>query len=455
MRTIVLSDLHLGNGGIYDVFAGGDVLPALLEHAAATPTRVVLNGDTVDFLLNDDPLEMDIARAVSQAEASVSTPSMAAVLRGLGTVLAAGGEAVVRLGNHDAELALAEVQAVLRRATGQPDDIAARLTFVRGNSPQILDVGRARILITHGEHDDMWNRLDYQRLPGPGSPPGASHDRFAYPPGSRLVKTLLNPLKRRFRMRFADILKPDFCGAVLTALAIAPAIVKLVFQGATFTLLWQLFRQKLGASAFADEDEEDDLGLADAIDRAGLTPDERDALIAVLHSSGALAFDDEATLNDARLKLARAGLGFYARCQRAAAGAAGERFFALDPEAAEWNEATRLAKKYGAGAVIVGHTHAARWRADSALTFVNTGTWIHLARLPPADAGDAVWMEFLESLRRNPELDQRQPGAVPLFTRFTGAVIEPSASGARLALVEWRGAAEPIIHGETQLAAAP
>jgi UDP-2,3-diacylglucosamine pyrophosphatase LpxH len=109
MQTIVLSDLHLGNGGIYDVFAGGNVLPALLERAAATPTRVVLNGDTVDFLLNDDPLEMNVSRAVSQAKASVSTPSTAVVLRGLGTVLAAGGEVVVRLGNHDAELALDEV----------------------------------------------------------------------------------------------------------------------------------------------------------------------------------------------------------------------------------------------------------------------------------------------------------------------------------------------------------
>jgi len=242
---------------------------------------------------------------------------------------------------------------------------------------------------------------------------------------------------------------------VLTALAIDPAIVKLVFQGSTFTLLWQLFRQKLGASTFVDDDEEDDLGLADVVDRVGLTTDERDALIAVLQPSGALAFDDEPTLNDARLKLARAGLGFYARCQRAAAGDTGERFFALEPEAAEWDEATRLAKKYDAGAVILGHTHAARWRADPALTFVNTGTWIHLARLPPAEAGDAAWREFLESLRRNPELDQSQPGAIPLFTRFTGAVIEPSASGARLALVEWKDAAEPIILGEAQLAAAP
>ena len=31
MRTLIVSDLHLGNGGEYDVFAGGDALPALLD----------------------------------------------------------------------------------------------------------------------------------------------------------------------------------------------------------------------------------------------------------------------------------------------------------------------------------------------------------------------------------------------------------------------------------------
>ena len=27
-KTLVLSDLHLGNGGVYDIFAGGHELPA-------------------------------------------------------------------------------------------------------------------------------------------------------------------------------------------------------------------------------------------------------------------------------------------------------------------------------------------------------------------------------------------------------------------------------------------
>ena len=83
-------------------------------------------------------------------------------------MLAGGGQVALGLGNHDAELALAEVQAVIRGALGQPVD------------PK----------------------------------------RFSYPPGSRLVKTLLNPLKKELGLRFADLLKPDFRGAVLTTLAV-------------------------------------------------------------------------------------------------------------------------------------------------------------------------------------------------------------------------------------------
>ena len=68
-RTLVVSDLHLGNGGDFDTFAGAQALPALLDRLGQTPIRVVLNGDTVDFLMNEDPLELDPERAVTQAAA--------------------------------------------------------------------------------------------------------------------------------------------------------------------------------------------------------------------------------------------------------------------------------------------------------------------------------------------------------------------------------------------------
>src|SRR5262245_2559982 len=123
MRTLIVSDLHLGNGGPYDSFAGDEALPALLDRVASSPTRIIVNGDGVDFLMNEEPLELDVARAVAQARAIVAHKGSAAVFAAMGRALAGGSDVVFRLGNHDLELALPEVQAVIRGALGQPPEI--------------------------------------------------------------------------------------------------------------------------------------------------------------------------------------------------------------------------------------------------------------------------------------------------------------------------------------------
>ena len=430
MRTLIISDLHLGNGGVYDAFAGREELPALLDHFTSPPTRVLVNGDGIDFLMNEDPLELDVARAVAVAEGVVAAPATAGVLVAFGRILAAGGEVVLRLGNHDIELALPEVQAVVRGALGQPAEVAARLHFEMGSAPQILEAGGARVLVTHGEQNDPWNKVDYTHLPGaPGS--------FEYAPGSRLVKQLLNPLTHVYGLRFANLLKPDFQGAVLTALAVSPGATKLAFQKASVKILWQLFRQMGAAASFADEEE--DLGLAGRIDEAGLSADERESLEAELSGSGlSFAGGDDEALGGAQLKLARAGLKLYAGLQRRLAGTASDAYFQLEPAAEEWTEAQRLAKKFGAGAVVIGHTHAARWRHDDGLVFANTGTWISLMSLPPFDAGDDAWAAFIAELRQNPGLDPAKQKVARTFGRFTAVTVEERpGGGATLALVQW------------------
>ena len=80
MRTLIVSDLHLGNGGPYDVFEGGTALPALLDHLSGNGLHVIVNGDAVDFLMNDDPLELDVARAEQQARAIATFSASAAVV---------------------------------------------------------------------------------------------------------------------------------------------------------------------------------------------------------------------------------------------------------------------------------------------------------------------------------------------------------------------------------------
>ena len=444
-KTLILSDLHLGNGGDYDIFAGARELPALLARYAQPGNTVLLNGDSIDFLMNEDPLKLDEQRAVEQIDRSLSDASTAEVLAALGRILLAGSDVVVLLGNHDIELALGKVQERVRAALQQPSAVAARLRFERGESPRILHIGGARILVTHGNHNDPWNRVNYASLPGPGSADDADGDEFVYSPGSRLVKTLANPLKRRYQMRFADLIKPDFQGGVLTALAVNPLAVRTVFQGSTLTLLWQLFKQSKAPNSFSNHDEPQ-LGIAQAIESAGLTDDEQAALRELLSESGAAHFGDDDEVNpqldSARAKLGRAGLKLYAQAQRRAAGKEGESFFSLEPSSEEWSEAQRLAKKFDAGAVIIGHTHAARFKHEGEVTYLNTGTWIWLMSLPKPDASDEEWTEFLETCRKNPRLDPKKGRSVPLITRFTAAEIEPAAQGgARLSLIEWKDGA--------------
>jgi UDP-2,3-diacylglucosamine pyrophosphatase LpxH len=452
MRTVVLSDLHLGNGQSYDIFAGAEALPAFLDTLTGEPTQVVLNGDSVDFLMNEDPLELQVERAVEQARALVAAAPTAAVLKALGRVLAAGGEVVLRLGNHDVELALAEVQAVLRQALGQPPEVAQRLLFHRGDAPWVLEVGGARILLAHGEQHDAWNKVDYAHLPGPGAPEGADPARYRYSAGSLLVKKLLNPLKRQYGMRFADLLMPDFQGALLAAFAINPGAVRLAFQESSLRMGWQLLRRSMAPMTFDLEEAEPDLGLAERVEAAGLTAQELQALEEVV-GGGLLHFsDDDPALLSARQKLGRSALQSYAWLHRMAAGDSSERSYGLAPTRDEWAEARRLAQKFQAGAVLIGHTHAARWKHEEDLLYVNSGTWIWLMRLPSPEAPRTVWADFLRELQRNPRLDPEHQRLARLEQRFTAVVCSPHAQGgAEVSLVEWQPSGLQVL-GSTHVA---
>jgi UDP-2,3-diacylglucosamine pyrophosphatase LpxH len=464
MRTLIISDLHLGNGGPYDVFEGEKALPSLLDRMSDAPLCVLVNGDGVDFLMNDDPLELDPARAVEQARAIVAHPASAAVLKAFGRVLERGGEVSIRLGNHDVELAFPEVQAVLRGALGQPAGVAARLAFATGEAPESLEVGGARVLVTHGEQDDRWNKVDYKKL--------TEQDKsYQYAPGSVLVKKVLNPGTGVHGLRFLSLLKPDFQGAALTALAVDATVAKQIFKGATLSMLLQLLRRKGMGHTFDEEFDEEEKepslsagegegaapreggeqgeapllsrsDLARRLDGALLDEAECEAIEALLDDNAIASFGDEdgAAIGRASVKIARVALGIYAKLHRKLTGKEGDEYFVLEPTYAEWTEAQRLSEKFDAGAVIIGHTHAARWKQDKGLLYANTGTWIGLMQLPRSDARDEEWLGFLHELKRNKQLDPKAQKHAKIFTRFTAVLAEPHKDGgAALSLVEWEG----------------
>ena len=60
-------------------------LPAFLDRFTSAPTRVFVNGDGVDFLMNEDPLELDAERAARHVNVDVGR--VGGHLEGIGAVL--------------------------------------------------------------------------------------------------------------------------------------------------------------------------------------------------------------------------------------------------------------------------------------------------------------------------------------------------------------------------------
>ena len=437
MRTLVLSDLHLGVEAKRGIFAGGEHLVSLLESYSQAPYRLLLLGDVFDFLLDEEPLRLDPFQARQQLGHMLANPAVAGLLQAMGRLLARGGEVIIRLGNHDVELALSTVQLAVRKALGQPAEVARRLVFQRGEQPWVLREGALNLVFTHGEHSDDWNRVDYPHLPGPGGPRRVSPRDFEYSPGSKLVKSVLNPLKYQHGMRFLDLLKPDFQGAVLTALAVEPLAARRAFKQAGFNIAWQLFRRGGGLSFLGGAEAERDLGLAERLAQVDLSPDEARALEDLLAPVSGLTClgGGDGSAFSARVKLARAGLRLYAQAQRRLVGDAGERFYSLDPTADELQEVRALAQRHRAAAVVMGHTHAARWWRSDGLLYANTGTWIWLMRLPARDAALEDWTRFLQEIKRDPGLGSVD--APVLESRLTALSIEPDARGVQMRLLRW------------------
>ncbi len=120
VRTLVISDLHLGSFLERDVARRPAAL-AILEDAVASADRLVLLGDTLE-LLEGRP----------QRAAAAARP----VLRRLGAALGSGGEVVVVAGNHDH--ALVRPWLAARLAAGRPLRPATQLP--RSASPALAEL---------------------------------------------------------------------------------------------------------------------------------------------------------------------------------------------------------------------------------------------------------------------------------------------------------------------------
>ena len=256
MRSVcVISDLHLG--GAYPVppeqgkrgfrlCTHSDAIAQFIGRlsqrvAGGERIELVLNGDTVDFLAESDApntwsaFTADPEQAVKKFTAIVERDP--AVFKELGTFVESGGRLVLLLGNHDIELSLPRVREALRQAIG----IRAHHDFEFLYDGEAYTIGDA--LIEHGNRYDSWNQVNYDALRRVRSLQSRQQiipeeEEFPTPVGSRMVISVINPIKGEYA--FIDLLKPETDVVLPMLLALEPGYRTLI---ATLALLYKETRK--------------------------------------------------------------------------------------------------------------------------------------------------------------------------------------------------------------------
>jgi UDP-2,3-diacylglucosamine pyrophosphatase LpxH len=455
--VLVVSDLHLGGQEGFRMCspAGAARLAAFFRHAAAeraagaADVHLVLAGDVVDLLAEPDaaaPAEPAWSAFAADPELALAKverilASTAPVWDALRDFVADGNALTVLVGNHDVELALPRVRA---RLLARVAPRGGRVSILHDNEGFTL----GGLIVEHGNRYDPWNAVDHdglRRLRSSQSRREPAPD-FSVQPGSELVARVMNRVKARYS--FVDLMKPE-TGAVVPILAVLDPGLWLRAGPAIAQLARMAWRKRLydaegrptdeliraGAPAAAAPRGSELVGAAAtpaAAPPAPPLPDEdalalADELAAEAAVTGAARGDelvgaaggggDErvGVLRDVQLKLLLRAFRKREEKDRLT--------FGVDEEVDPYRSAARRLVASGFEVVVFGHTHHAKRVTIDGGTYLNTGTWADLMRIPPevyagpeAD-GIAALRRFLDDVRRNDvERFRRQ---VATFARVT------------------------------------
>lgn len=431
-RLFIISDLHLGGrpgGGGQPGFQICNAYAELVEFVdwVAGQGRddeeleLVVNGDIVDFLAEDDYQDGAEARGWTRTDASALEKLQRVVDRtrehcdrdrgffdALRDLLRAGHRLTLLLGNHDVELALPAVRKALETLLGE----RGHLRFIHDG--EAYTVGR--VLIEHGNRYDAWNIINFDLLREERSVRSRNLSisaGFQPPSGTLLVTSIMNLLKRRYR--FIDLLKPE-TGAVLPLLlALEPdlelglrallraapilrhrarlhhddeqmPVIAGELGGATDDQglpqdLEEVLRDVLGSEAHlfttpgATQPADELGGVGDLFAALASKANELRALVADLYHLLAIK---AAPSDDVRRRRLRAAL---------AATASRDRSFDLTYDRDDYVTAAKtLCVRGGFDVVVFGHTHLPRFidlnkPIGRPCWYLNTGTWADVIRL--------------------------------------------------------------------------
>jgi UDP-2,3-diacylglucosamine pyrophosphatase LpxH len=432
----VISDLHLGGDKGFQIFNSGAEAGWLIDQLAAEPAEkriaLLINGDLVDFLAEEDPRYFDPEGAVGKlnriATVDKSFQPVWDALRRFAQ--RKGRRLIINLGNHDVELALPWVRSRLLEILGDDDEAArGRIVLTFDGAGYLCRVGNATVLCVHGNEVDDWNVTDHETIRRIGRDVlhGLPVERWIPNAGTQLVIDVMNGLKRQYP--FIDLLKPEAQGAVPTLLALAPAQRDklLAITGTARRLVWDKVKRSAGllgateegaragkpparpvAAAFAsDSRDQADILLRDAEERlrCGVSPmalidgDEQGTYL------GGFTALKKLFQGQSRSEVLREALDKLRE----------DRSFDFQIEDDTFRS---LDKKVGKEVdfVVAGHTHLERAlkRKESRGFYFNTGTWVRLIRLekPVLDDEQKFGQVFATFEKKSMEALDALPGLI-------------------------------------------
>ena len=405
----VVSDLHLGGEPGFQIFNQGDALARLIRHLAGAPGPValVLNGDVVDFLAADPPVYFASRDAVAKLAKIIEADAFRGVFLALNDFTReADKRLVLILGNHDVELALPEVRALLLEKLGADAAARGRIIWAMDGKGYTCTVGGHAVHCLHGNAQDDWNVVDPAALERLSRDPVASRGELQPNAGTRLVIDVMNPIKRRYA--WVDLLKPEttIVPAILYTLPDVPSPPLGKFAKTLYTRGETQLRRNavfLGAEGSADLDEVQALEM---LLRAGGHggqggPGGRDGLAWIEQAAADFAQgvqpEDLAPPDDADVRLGLRDdlrLAIHVALPRdnpeeklrlaLQRYLAGDATFEFDTED-ETYQAIDKQTPADVTFIVAGHTHLHRCipRRRHQGFYFNSGTWIRLMQIPP------------------------------------------------------------------------
>jgi UDP-2,3-diacylglucosamine pyrophosphatase LpxH len=443
----IVSDLHLGGPPGHQIFRSGDLLAKGIQDLNGLKGRVglVLNGDVVDFLAEDDAATFDPTGAPRRLARIIDDPAFAMVFQELARFCLTGDRVlVVVLGNHDVEMAFAEVHEVLLRRLSSTnekswrddpvlDEVRGRVRFAtRGYGYRCLVNGKS-VYCFHGDISDGWNAVDHSGIAR------TQHDMLRnlvrrtpmIAPGTELVVNHLNRVKRE--LPFSDLLKPEIdVGAVLVG------VLRPDFARRLPNIIGLATRASM--RAVRGTEYLDSVGDLTALEGRGSLP-----------SASSLALSSEAALDrdpldlldgsgDGTLFWRETGLDWVRRHVKARIDK--DWSWKTPDEPMQWVEKNQI----DADLVVAGHTHMRKLvqRPSTGSWYVNSGTWIDLIRLEKNQVNDAdAFAELCKRLDTRNVDDLRNAPAL-VRARPTWVYVEPIAGGAAVRLQDAIGSAGAV-----------